>query len=1012
MRVLSYEGLDTAGLEVQLARVTEALERDDFRAAQMKKLGRGDFYRAELGRKDRLLIQLRRHQGQGVALLLEVIRQHAYEKSRFLGGASIDETRIPDLDPRELDAAPELPHLPKESRHFRLLDKVLLWDEAQDAAFHAELPMLLIGSAGSGKTALVLEKIKEQTGRILYATLSPYLAEHARRLYHAHGFAREDQEVDFLSFREFLETIRVPQGREASYRDFQAFFQRHARAVPDLDAHRIHEEFKGVLTGFSVEKPWLDREDYLGLGIRQSIFPEDLRPKVYGLFEKYLDFLKESGLFEPNILAHGHLAHCEASYDMVAIDEVQDITNVQLALLLRSLKKAGRFILCGDANQVVHPNFFSWSSLKTYFFQHREMLTKDITRILQANYRNTPQVTGLANRLLRLKQRRFGSIDKESHFLVESAATAQGDVVCLKDSDGVRRELDKKTSQSAHFAVIVMRDEDKAEAAARFKTPLLFSIHEAKGLEYENVILLNFTSNQRSIFKEIAQDLTAADLEGEFQFGRAKDKGDRSLETYKFFVNSLYVAMTRAVKNLYWLEQDPSHPFLSLMGFGTQERSLQLAEQKSSAEDWEREARRLEMQGKLEQAQAIQKTLLRHRPVPWTVLDAAGLADAVSKALPAKSVSAKQRERLFEWALVSCEPMTLSALHVHGYPAPNQAIKQRDRVLAKLTAPYRAAQNRDLWRDVETHGLSFRNPYNLTPLMLAARSGNVTLTENLLERGADPELLDTRGWSAYHHALDEAWRVPDFAHRHFGPLSRLLAPESLSLESEGRLLKLDQRQMETFLIHAFRVLLPWSFPMDDETGDWPGLSAPELVKRFEQLPFEVLPEYRQKRAYVSSLLSRHERARVVNGGRPLFWRTRRGLYTLDPKLKLRLGEAFHPVHDLLFPSVLRPFGSRAIQEFLESPDTFQPPHQQYLDKLRAQWQAEEDERALRQANIQAEQAQWRKDFQVRQAQWEAENKRAKEGKEAARKARALKREQAARQAEMQSQSRPFGEDET
>jgi len=72
MRVLTYEGLDTSGLEAQVRRVTEALERGDFRAAQMKKLEGSGFYRAELGRKDRLLVQLRKYRGEVVALQQEI----------------------------------------------------------------------------------------------------------------------------------------------------------------------------------------------------------------------------------------------------------------------------------------------------------------------------------------------------------------------------------------------------------------------------------------------------------------------------------------------------------------------------------------------------------------------------------------------------------------------------------------------------------------------------------------------------------------------------------------------------------------------------------------------------------------------------------------------------------------------------------------------------------------------------------------------------------------------------
>ena len=68
----------------------------------------------------------------------------------------------------------------------------------------------MVGSAGSGKTALTLEKLKYADGEVLYVTHSAYLAQNARDLYYARGFEREDQEVTFLSYREFIESIRVP----------------------------------------------------------------------------------------------------------------------------------------------------------------------------------------------------------------------------------------------------------------------------------------------------------------------------------------------------------------------------------------------------------------------------------------------------------------------------------------------------------------------------------------------------------------------------------------------------------------------------------------------------------------------------------------------------------------------------------------------------------------------------------------------------------------------------------
>jgi superfamily I DNA/RNA helicase len=93
--------------------------------------------------------------------------------------------------------------------------------------------------------------------------------------------------------------------------------------------------------------------------------------------------------------------------DLIVIDEVQDLTAVQLALVLACVKAPGQFLLCGDSNQFVHSNFFSWAAVKTLFWhgpadnasQHQAL------QVLQANCRNTGAVTALANILPRRARR-------------------------------------------------------------------------------------------------------------------------------------------------------------------------------------------------------------------------------------------------------------------------------------------------------------------------------------------------------------------------------------------------------------------------------------------------------------------------------------------------------------------------------------------------------------------------------------------------------------------------------
>ena len=88
-----------------------------------------------------------------------------------------------------------------------------------------------------------------------------------------------------------------------------------------------------------------------------------------------------------------------------------------------------------------------------------------------------------------------------------------------------------------------------------------------KGLEYPNVILFNLVSGNRAVYADLCRDAVAADLEGdELDYRRAKDKADKSLELNKFYVNALYVAMTRAMEGLALAESDVRHPLLELLG--------------------------------------------------------------------------------------------------------------------------------------------------------------------------------------------------------------------------------------------------------------------------------------------------------------------------------------------------------------------------------------------------------------------------------------------------------------
>lgn len=896
MKILEYSGLDTRRVAPAYRKICDAISRGDFGAAQVKKLvsasAQGLFYRARLNDADRLLFTLLRHGDQTCVLMLEVIAHHAYDKSRFLRGAQIAPERIDegeDLDSAAVfaatrEAAP-LRYLHPEHSTVHLLDKPLSFDDAQQAIYRRPAPLVLVGSAGSGKTALTLEKLKHAEGEVLYVTHSAFLAQSARDLYYAHGFEHAGQDASFLSYREFVESIHVPTGREASWRDFAAWFARMKQAFRELDAHQAFEEIRGVITAAAAGV--LSREDYLALGVRQSIYPAAARERVFELFEKYRAWLAEAGLYDLNLVAHEWRTAAAPRYDFIVVDEVQDLTPAQLALVLATLRKPGHFLLCGDSNQIVHPNFFSWGQVKALFWRDPDLARRQELALLTANFRNGRETTRVANMLLKIKHKRFGSIDRESNFLVDAVGDGPGRVVLMADKEAALRTLDQKIRHSTRFAVLVMREEDKAAARQRFGSPLLFSIHEAKGLEYDNIVLYRFVSDNRKEFADIVDGVERADLAVEnLEYRRARDKEDKSLEVYKFFVNALYVALTRAIENLYLIESDTRHPLLGLLELADA-GAVELATAKSSLDEWQKEARKLELQGKQEQAEAIRRDILRQSPVPWPVTDEARLRELLSKTFVEHAPGAKHKQLLYEYATCHDEPELAWHLQYEAGHAPAQAYSQQRGTLGRKTwVGYFQRNFKDILRQCDSHGVDHRLPMNQTPLMAAAAAGNVALIDALRERGASLEATDHYGWNALHWALREAFRDPAYARGPFAAVFERVAPSNIDLNTCERLVRIDRHHSEYLLFQSLWTLFRGRFSMPSRRGE-AAFETHTILEAWQHLPAAVLAPERKRRQYVSGLLSRNEVKRDYAYNRQLFVRLALGCYQFNPKLALR-----------------------------------------------------------------------------------------------------------------------------
>ena len=897
--ILYHNDLDIRSVEKTFPKTLKQLQAGDFKSADVRKMAGSDFYRARLDIRDRLLFNFVTCRQQKYILLLEVIKDHNYARSRFLrGGAPVDESRLTPINSpiKEMDtAAVELPYLHPEVKAVHTLNKFLSFDQFQQSIYTLHPPLIIVGSAGSGKTVLVLEKLKELPGNVAYLSLSKYLVDNASALYYSYGYDNESQDADFLSFRDYLALWQKPNGREVDFNLFDRWYARYQQAVKINEPYRVFEEFKGVITGSPVHKAWLSQEEYMELGVKQSIFSLSERERLYPIFLKYIEWMAEENLYDGNILSFDYLQKIKPCYDYVMIDEVQDMTNIQLKCALTSLKNPSNFILTGDSNQIVHPNFFSWSKIKTYFYHSGESKENTI-QILRTNYRNSLNVVELSNNLLKIKNARFGSIDRESNYLVDTVSKEKGEVVLYANDDKKKNELNRRTQNSAKYAVIVPSNAYKAQTARFFKTPLIFSIQEAKGLEYENVILTDFVSSNEAEFREITAGVTSEDLkQEELRYNRAADKHDKDAEVYKFYINSFYVAVTRAIKNVYIFEQIANHPILRLLQLQESKEDIQVSEAKSSKEEWLEEARRLEEQGKYEQAEQIRAKYLGYEYLSPEQLEIV-CERALNPALKESEVK-RERKQLFQYAINHHRYDWVEALAKLQFQRAVLYMKELRADRKEYEKNLRLGNKAKIQSTVQKYGIDFTGEDEVTGLMTALHHGQTEIAFSLLAQGASTTRQDKSNRLASDHLLagylknkkskQKQSQLAD--ERTLLQCWEKVRPQALVYESGGRQFRVGSHSMLFFLILLMRnTSTPRTCRKKDANEETANeffvFIMDDFVDSVNLIPDEILPPYRKNRSYINSIMALNEISKDSPYCKKTFIRIQRGMYILNPNL--------------------------------------------------------------------------------------------------------------------------------
>jgi hypothetical protein len=164
-------------------------------------------------------------------------------------------------------------------------------------------------------------------------------------------------------------------------------------------------------------------------------------------------------------------------------------------------------------------------------------------------------------------------------------------------------------------------------------------------------------------------------------------------------------------------------------------------------------------------------------------------------------------------------------------------------------------------------------------------------------------LVDNNGHNAWQIALAKVLVEPHFAKQKLGALDPLINVGELDLQVEKKLIKIDKLRMEFLLVNIMLSILEPDFCIMRREGNLFKKKViflvSELHKIIQIFPEIVVKEFRKKRSYIASILAKNELNSNNPYNRKLFLRVRRGIYILNPALKIKQGDRWLNVYELL-----------------------------------------------------------------------------------------------------------------
>ena len=372
----------------------------------------------------------------------------------------------------------------------------------QYAVVRAPGPVLLSGSAGSGKTTIAVHRLAAALGtaegvRALYLTYSPWLRDHAGRLFDDLLACRGDvfaASPGFLTVHELYRTLIAETGGAApgavvDYPEFARWYEGQFRRP---DAALAWEEIRGIVKGASLDpaRPLLPREEYEALGRKRAPAFVGERGRLHQVARRWQEHLEIGRRLDEIDLCRLALASVPPGglYDHLVCDEAQDLAEIQMELLLRLVpgRSLGGLFLAGDPQQVINPSGFRWaevrSRIRDRFIERGRPAPELVT--LTRNFRSVRGLVELANEVIAFKRERTGRSEGDETEQSEVAGAAP--ILVAGDEDAL---ADAIRGFGPRCAVVAGSADVRERLQTALGTTRVFTVPEAKGLEFDVAIL-------------------------------------------------------------------------------------------------------------------------------------------------------------------------------------------------------------------------------------------------------------------------------------------------------------------------------------------------------------------------------------------------------------------------------------------------------------------------------------------------------------------------------------------